>query len=61
MVGREKEIELLSKIYSSDKPELLAVFGRRRVGSKGTVETRWYRHVYHTGYWYSDTALQGLS
>jgi len=32
MVGREKEIELLSKIYSSDKPELLAVFGRRRVG-----------------------------
>jgi AAA+ ATPase superfamily predicted ATPase len=32
MVGREKEIELLSKIYSSEKPELLAVFGRRRVG-----------------------------
>ncbi|MBK9255377.1 MAG: AAA family ATPase [Saprospiraceae bacterium] len=32
MIGRQKEIQILSKAYASDKPELIAVFGRRRVG-----------------------------
>lgn len=32
MIGRQKEIQILTKAYSSDKPELIAVFGRRRVG-----------------------------
>lgn len=32
MIGREKEIEILHKAYTSKKPELIAVIGRRRVG-----------------------------
>ena len=32
MVGRQKEIEILTKAFTSNKPELIAVFGRRRVG-----------------------------
>ena len=32
MIGREKEIAILHKAYTSDKPELIAVIGRRRVG-----------------------------
>ena len=32
MIGRSKEIEILEKAYQSAKPELVAVFGRRRVG-----------------------------
>ncbi len=32
MVGRKKEIEILSQAYTSNKPEMIAVFGRRRVG-----------------------------
>lgn len=32
MIGRKKEIQILTKAYTSDKPELIAVFGRRRVG-----------------------------
>lgn len=32
MTGRKKEIALLATAYASNKPELIAVFGRRRVG-----------------------------
>jgi len=32
MIGRKKEIEVLANAYNSAKPELIAVFGRRRVG-----------------------------
>jgi len=32
IVGREREIEELQKYYRSDKAELVAVYGRRRVG-----------------------------
>ncbi len=32
LVGRTKEIELLEDYYNSDKSELVAVYGRRRVG-----------------------------
>jgi AAA+ ATPase superfamily predicted ATPase len=32
MIGRQKEIDILAKTYASQKPELVAVFGRRRVG-----------------------------
>ena len=31
-IGREKEIDILKKYYSSSKSELVAVYGRRRVG-----------------------------
>lgn len=32
MIGRKKEISVLANAYASGKPELVAVFGRRRVG-----------------------------
>ncbi len=32
MIGRKKEIEVLERAYESNKPELIAIFGRRRVG-----------------------------
>jgi AAA+ ATPase superfamily predicted ATPase len=51
MVGREKEIELLSKIYSSDKPELLAVFGRRRVGKTFLIRSFFKGKIDEIGIW----------
>lgn len=32
LFAREKEINILKKIYSSNQPEFLAVYGRRRIG-----------------------------
>jgi uncharacterized protein len=32
MTGRKKEMDILANAYTSKKPELIAVFGRRRVG-----------------------------
>jgi uncharacterized protein len=32
MIGRKKEMDILANAYTSKKPELIAVFGRRRVG-----------------------------
>jgi uncharacterized protein len=32
MTGRKKEFDILANVYGSSKPELVAVFGRRRVG-----------------------------
>ena len=31
MIGRKKEIDELNRLYNSNKAELVAVFGRRRV------------------------------
>jgi len=39
MIGRQKEIEILSKAFASEKPELAAVLGRRRVGKTYLVRT----------------------
>src|SRR3990167_144724 len=32
IIGREPELVILDRIYSSTKPEFLAVYGRRRIG-----------------------------
>lgn len=32
MIGRKREMDILANAYTSKKPELIAVFGRRRVG-----------------------------
>lgn len=32
LIGRKKEIEILNKIYKSDKAQFLALYGRRRIG-----------------------------
>ena len=38
VIGREKEIKKLEKIYSSKKAELVAIYGRRRVGKTYLVD-----------------------
>jgi len=38
MIGREKEIKELEKIYSSNKSEMVAIYGRRRVGKTYLVD-----------------------
>jgi AAA+ ATPase superfamily predicted ATPase len=37
IVGREKEIAFLTEVFESDKPEFIAIFGRRRVGKTHLV------------------------
>lgn len=32
MIGRKKEIEILNKLYDSEKSQFVAVYGRRRIG-----------------------------
>ena len=32
IIGREKEVKELSKLFNSNKPEFVAIYGRRRVG-----------------------------
>lgn len=32
LIGREREIEILERLFNSNKPEFLALYGRRRVG-----------------------------
>ena len=32
IIGRKQEIKTLQLLYKSNKPEFVAVFGRRRVG-----------------------------
>ena len=32
MIGRKKEMQTLKRLYNSNKAELVAVYGRRRVG-----------------------------
>ena len=38
MVGRTREIKELNRIYNSHKPELLAIYGRRRIGKTYLVD-----------------------
>ena len=38
MIGRKKEIEELNALYQSQKAELVAVYGRRRVGKTYLVD-----------------------
>ena len=40
-IGRESELQLLSDVLDSSGPELVAVFGRRRVGKTFLI-----RHAY---------------
>ena len=36
IIGRKHEIEELERLYYSDRPEFVAVYGRRRVGRKNS-------------------------
>jgi hypothetical protein len=39
MIGRKKETAILTNAYATDKPELVAVLGRRRVGKTYLVRS----------------------
>ena len=44
-VGRKEETKLLKKIYESNKPEFVAVYGRRRVGKTYLVDEVFKEHI----------------
>ena len=39
LIGRKSELDLLSKYYESDRPEFIALYGRRRVGKTFIVRS----------------------
>jgi uncharacterized protein len=39
IIGREEEIDILEKLLNSRQPELLAIYGRRRVGKTYLIKT----------------------
>ena len=38
MIGREKEVKELNKLYDKNRAELVAVYGRRRVGKTYLID-----------------------
>ncbi len=60
LTGREEEIEILKDLLRSDKPELLAVYGRRRVGKTFLIKTFYRDHIVFscTGEYKASTATQ---
>lgn len=38
MIGREKEVKQLQKLYKKNSAELVAIYGRRRVGKTYLVD-----------------------
>ena len=38
IIGRENEIKELNKLYDSDLPQFVAVYGRRRVGKTFLID-----------------------
>lgn len=51
IVGRKQEIEELQNLYQSEKPEFVAIYGRRRVGKTFLVKELFQDKItfYHTG------------
>lgn len=51
IVGREKEIKKLQELYNSDSAELVAVYGRRRVGKTFLVDNAFEDRIFfrHAG------------
>ncbi len=51
MIGRENEIEQLERLYNSNKAELVAIYGRRRVGKTYLVNAVFKDRLFfsHTG------------
>ena len=52
MIGRKKEIDELNRLYNSSKAELVAVFGRRRVG-----KTYLINHFFKNDFVFKHTGL----
>ena len=40
IIGRKQEIEELERHYNSDRPEFVAIYGRRRVGKTFLVKQK---------------------
>ena len=51
IVGRKEEIAELNKLYYSDRPEFVAVYGRRRVGKTFLIKQALKERItfQHTG------------
>ncbi|MBO6025844.1 MAG: ATP-binding protein, partial [Bacteroidales bacterium] len=51
IIGREKEIEELNRRRGSNRPEFIAVYGRRRVGKTFLINETLgdYMTFHHTG------------
>ena len=51
VLGRETEVALLEQLYKNDRPEFVAVFGRRRVGKTYLISEVFRDRLtfYHTG------------
>ncbi|MCM1049000.1 MAG: AAA family ATPase [Clostridiales bacterium] len=45
MIGREKEQRELNNLYNSNKPELVAIYGRRRIGKTYLVDETFKGHI----------------
>jgi len=45
MVGRKKEQRELNRLLKSDKSELLAVYGRRRIGKTYMIRTFYEKNI----------------
>jgi uncharacterized protein len=45
IIGREGEIKILERLLRSDEPELLAIYGRRRVGKTFLIKTYYKEHL----------------
>ncbi len=55
IVGREKEINILQELYNSDSSELVAVYGRRRVGKTYLIS-----NVFEDAFAFKHTGLSPL-
>ena len=45
IIGREDEIKILERLLHSKEPELLAIYGRRRVGKTFLIKTYYQEHI----------------
>ena len=45
MIGRRKEVEELTRVYHSGKAELVAIYGRRRIGKTYLVDETFKGHI----------------
>ena len=63
MIGREKEVKELNRLYNSKKAEFVAIYGRRRVGKTFLVsETLGEKITFrHAGLFLEDSEQNSLN
>ena len=62
MIGREKEVKELNKLYDRNRAELVAVYGRRRVGKTYLIDETFAGRITfrHAGLSPADASAKGL-